>query len=47
MEIQRMLLKKVIKHSVQEESEFTSSIFVRSKKDGSYRMILNLKSLNK
>lgn len=46
IEIQRLLLKGVIAHSVQEEGEFISSIFVRPKKDGSYRMILNLKSLN-
>ena len=46
MEIQRLLLKGVIAHSVHEEGEFISSIFVRPKKDGSYRMILNLKSLN-
>ena len=46
MEIQRLLLKGVIAHSVHEEGEFISSIFVRLKKDGSYCMILNLKSLN-
>ena len=47
MEIQRLLLKGVMAHtSVHEEGEFISSIFVRPKKDGSYRMILNLKSLN-
>ena len=46
MEIQRLLLKGVIAHSVHEEGEFISSIFVRPKKDGAYRMILNLKSLN-
>ena len=46
MEIQRLLLKGVIAHPVHEEGEFISSMFVRPKKDGSYRMILNLKSLN-
>ena len=30
-----------------EEGEFVSSIFTRPKKDGTLRMILNLKSLNK
>ena len=45
-EIQRLLLKGVIAHSVHEEGEFISSLFVRPKKDGAYRMILNLKSLN-
>ena len=44
MKIQRLLLKGVIAHSVHEEGEFISSIFVRPKKDGSYRMILNLTS---
>lgn len=47
MKIQRLLLNKVIKHSVYEEGEFIFPIFVRPKKDGSYRKILNLKSLNK
>ena len=46
MEIQRLLLKGVIAHSVHEEGDFISSTFVRPKKDGAYRMILNLKSLN-
>ena len=46
MEIQRLLPKGLIAHSVHEEGEFISSIFVRPKKDGSYRTILNLKSPN-
>ena len=36
-----LLHKGVIKHSVHEEGEFISSMFLRPKKDGSYRMILN------
>ena len=36
MEIQRLLLKGVLAHSVHEEGEFISSTFVRLKKDGSY-----------
>ena len=32
---------------MREEGDFMSSIFTRNKRDGSYRMILNLKQLNK
>ena len=32
---------------MREEDGFMSSIFTREKRDGSYRMILNLKQLNK
>ena len=32
---------------MREEGDFMSSIFTREKRDGSYRMILNLKQLNK
>ena len=46
IEILMFLHKRVIKHSVYEEGELISSVFLRLEKDGSYRMILNLKSLN-
>ena len=45
-EIQKLLQKGVIIPSVHEEGEFMSTIFLRSKKDGSYRTILNLKKFN-
>ena len=32
---------------MREKGDFMSSIFTRDKRDGSYRMILNLKQLNK
>ena len=32
---------------MREERDFMSSIFTREKRDGSYRMILNLTQLNK
>lgn len=46
-EIDKLLQKKVISLSNSERSEFISSIITREKKDGSFRMILNLKKLNK
>ena len=46
-EIQKLLGKQVIYESQHEDGEFISPIFLRPKKDGTYRMILNLKSLNK
>ena len=45
-EIQKLLHKGVIKPSIHEEGETISPIFVRPKKDGTYRLILNLKQLN-
>ena len=45
-EITKLLKKKVITKSCPETGLVVSPIFVREKKDGSYRMILNLKSLN-
>ena len=45
-EISDPLSKGVITESVHERDEFISTIFLRPKKDGTHRMILNLKSLN-
>ena len=45
-EISDLLSKGVITEFVHECDEFISTIFLRSKKDGTHRMILNLKSLN-
>ena len=45
-EILSLLAKGVIQQSKHEQGEFISWVFLRPKKDGSYRMILNLKSLN-
>ena len=42
-EINKLLVKGVIQKA---EHEFISGIFLREKKDGSYRMILNLKQSN-
>ena len=47
LEIEKLLSKDVIVPCTQEEDEFVSPIFTRPKKDGTFRMILNLKSLNK
>ena len=43
----KLLKKKVIDCSTREYNEFISGIFTRNKKDGSKRMILNLKNFNK
>ena len=40
------LKKRVIEHTTTEAGEFFSTVFVRPKKDGTHRMILNLKHLN-
>ena len=45
-EIQNLVHKGVIKPSTHEEGEIISPIFVRPKKDGTYRLNLNLKQLN-
>ena len=45
-EIKSLLAKGVIVPSVTEPGEFISPIFLTPKKDGSYRMILNLKHFN-
>ena len=46
-EIQKLLKKEVISCVSSEDTKYVSNIFLREKKDGSYRMILNLKGLNK
>ena len=45
-EIIKLLAKQIIKVSKHEQGEYISPIFVSPKKDGSFRMILNLKKLN-
>lgn len=46
-EIEQLLNKGVIVRTDRETDDFISLIFLREKKDGSHRMILNLKALNK
>ena len=45
-EIDKLLGKGVIEVTQHCRGEFISPIFIRAKKDGSHRMILNLKDLN-
>ena len=45
-EISKLLLKGVIERTGHTGNGFVSNVFVRPKKDGTYHMILNLKSLN-
>ena len=45
-EIGKLLNKGVIHKVMHTEGEFLSNVFIRPKKDGSYRLILNLKNLN-
>ena len=45
-EVAKLLDKGVIVGSSHEPDELISNIFLRKKKDGTYRMILNLKQLN-
>ena len=46
-EINKLLKKKVIVQTIAEKGDFFSPVFLPAKKDESYRMILNLKKLNK
>ena len=45
-EINKLLKKGVIIETEYESGDFCSNIFLREKKDGTYRLILNLKKLN-
>ena len=45
-EFSKLLSKGVILNTTREPTGYLSRIFTRAKKDGSYRMILNLKTLN-
>lgn len=45
-EIDKLLNKGMIKETTHCEGEYISTIFIRPKKDGTYRLILNLKNLN-
>ena len=47
VEIEKLISKNVITEVAHETGEFVSNIFLREKKDGGFRMILNLKPLNK
>ena len=46
-EIEKLINKGVIVNTDWETDDFISSIFLRGKKEGSHRMILNLKALKK
>ena len=46
LEIEKLICKGVIKPCGKESNDFVSKIFLRPKKDGSHRLILNLKHLN-
>ena len=45
-EIKKLLLKRVVEPTGHTNNEIISGIFVKPKKDGSHRLILNLKQLN-
>ena len=45
-EIDKLLMKNVIRSVSPVQDQVISNVFVREKKDGSFRMILNLKNLN-
>lgn len=44
--INELLRKKVIAKCTREQNEFVSPVFLRPKKNGKYRLILNLKKVN-
>ena len=46
-EIQKLLQKQVMYPCMREEGDSMSSIFTREKSDGSHKMTLNLKQVNK
>ena len=46
-EVQKLLNKGVIEVCQPEKTQYVSNIFIREKKDGSFRTILNLSKLNK
>ena len=46
LEITKFLEKGIIEKCYTEKGEFISNVFLRLKKDGSFRMILNLKKIN-
>ena len=46
-EIQKLLQKEVMYPCMREEGDSMSSIFTREKRDGSHKMTLNLKQVNK
>ena len=45
-EIEKLLAKKVIRPVFPSHDQIISNVFIREKKDGTFRMILNLKNLN-
>ena len=45
-EIKKLLEKGVIKEATHSTKEYIPTVFTRPKKDGSHRLILNLKNLN-
>jgi len=45
-ELKKLIKKGVIQESSKEQGEYISNIFIRPKKNGSHRLILNLKILN-
>ena len=46
LEVKKLLSKSVIEPTGHSQGEIISDVFVRIKKDGGHRMILNLKNLN-
>ena len=45
-EVEKLLLKDVLQECAHETDKFVCTIFTRPKKDGSHRMIVNMKPLN-